>query len=125
MTQRRLLLVEDDLAFGRIVALILEDQVDVHCVGDADQALAALAEFEPDAIVSDMNMPRMSGVELYRKIQTNNSTRKIPFALMTGFTDDGDGPLQEARTEGIRQIISKDLGLDELRDTLLGLVNAC
>ena len=84
MTQRRLLLVEDDQAFGRIVALILEDQVDVHCVGDADQALAALAEFEPDAIVSDMNMPRMSGVDLYRKIQTNHATRKIPFALITG-----------------------------------------
>ncbi|MBR58848.1 MAG: response regulator [Myxococcales bacterium] len=121
MTQRRLLLVEDDLAFGRIVELILEDEVDVHCVGDAQQALAALAEYEPDAIVSDMNMPRMSGVELYRQIQTDTTTRDIPFALMTGFADDGDGPLKEARTEGIQQIISKDLELDELRDTILGL----
>ena len=89
MTARReplVLLVEDDLAFRRSVAAYLEDSG--FSVLEADDGLAALEildQHSPDVIISDIRMPRMSGLELLEALQQRPNS--APVIMISGTAD--------------------------------------
>ena len=59
-----ILFVDDDPAMREVMALILgEEGFDVVTAGDGFEALAELRKGTPDLIISDLHMPRMSGIE--------------------------------------------------------------
>jgi len=59
-----ILFVDDDAAMREVMALILsEEGFDVITAGDGLEALAELRMRTPDLIISDLHMPRISGVE--------------------------------------------------------------
>jgi putative nucleotidyltransferase with HDIG domain len=81
----RLLLVDDDPALRALLRTTFE-VVDIE-VEEADGALAALASIRarrPDAIVLDVRMPGMSGLELCRRLKTDPETDGIAVILLTG-----------------------------------------
>ena len=60
----RLLVVDDELSLREIVTATLEESgYDVAAANDGLDALKKLEEFIPDMIISDLQMPRMSGIE--------------------------------------------------------------
>src|SRR5271168_514973 len=70
--QTNILLVDDDPALRVILAALLSHEG--YCVQTAEDGVAALAAMElnlPDIIVSDLNMPRMSGFELLSTVRKN------------------------------------------------------
>lgn len=79
----KVLLVEDSLTQATQIQSILEEsshQV-VH-VSDGHAALAKLLEFEPDVVVTDLQMPEINGLELVERLQQDHPT--IPAILVTG-----------------------------------------
>ena len=82
---KRVLIVDDDLGIRRIV------QHSLQAIGGWEVLLAAsdsegvvIAEIEsPDAILLDVMMPGMDGIETFTRMQANSSTQKIPIILLT------------------------------------------
>lgn len=91
-----ILLADDDRvdtkAFLRALAKIdIERQVTVARDGqEAWELLTGAAALRPALIVLDINMPRLSGLELLRRIRGERSLRETPVFVLTTSDDEGD-----------------------------------
>lgn len=84
--QPLVLLVEDDLAFRRSVSAYLEDSgFSVLEADDGVAALELLRQHSPDIIISDLRMPRMSGLELLEVLK--NHAGAPPVIMISGTAD--------------------------------------
>ncbi|NGZ06470.1 MAG: response regulator [Magnetococcales bacterium] len=111
----RILVVEDDPVAGEMILAVLEGNGhEVHQTENGMEALAALESLPPfDLIISDMNMPLLSGIDLFREIREQGI--QLPFILLTG--DEPEGPLsREPRLDGC---LTKDFTLEESLPTLI------
>jgi CheY-like chemotaxis protein len=54
----------------------------------AEEALERIAETRPDLVLSDLEMPGMSGLELARRLRADPATSTIPFILATAASID-------------------------------------
>ena len=82
----RLLAVEDDPdARDLIVAILRQCQAEVKGVASAEEAMAALEEWQPDVLVSDIEMPGEDGYSLIRQVRLEDERRgpRIPAVALT------------------------------------------
>jgi putative two-component system response regulator len=110
---KRILVVEDNAAMRLSVAstLMLEHyQVDQAENGQA--ALALLQRVTPDLILSDINMPRMGGVEFYRVLRENPRWVLIPFIFLTA--DDSPDEIRLGRSLGVEDYLTKPIETADL-----------
>jgi len=102
------LIVDDEKDLCDIIAAELSSAgaqpVSVHNVAEARKYLA---KSHVDLVVSDIRMPKASGVELLDSVE-----KSLPVVLMTGFSDI---TVPEALARGARAVVSKPFDLDELR----------
>jgi DNA-binding response OmpR family regulator len=61
---KRLLIVDDDDAMRRLLRLNLSDSYEIIDTGKPEEALALTMEHKPDAILLDLLMPKISGIDL-------------------------------------------------------------
>ncbi|MBF0626772.1 MAG: response regulator [Magnetococcales bacterium] len=105
----RILVVDDDPVAGEMILAVLEGEGhEIRLVENGMEALSVL-DTDPDfgMIISDMNMPLVSGIDLFRELREQGKT--IPFILLTG--DEPEGPLtREPRLDGC---LVKDFTLEE------------
>jgi DNA-binding NarL/FixJ family response regulator len=113
----RLLIVDDQPLIRRALAMTLGVEADIEVVGQAadgqdaiDQALA----LQPDMVVMDLQMPRVSGVVATREI-----TARLPAARVVVLTTfDHDDLVFEAIRAGARAYLLKDAAEDEVLETI-------
>ena len=77
------LVVDDSMLMRYTVCRFLEERgyaVESACNGE--EALAALARTQPELIVTDMQMPKMSGAELITALKGNPETATIPIIIV-------------------------------------------
>ena len=68
--------------------LALENNGYSVCVAhNGEQALSKLSEKLPDLLITDINMPRMDGETLCRKIEEDNPNREFPILVLTSKTE--------------------------------------
>jgi DNA-binding response OmpR family regulator len=80
----RVLIVEDEPDMNNLLADVLRAYgFEPVQACDAEQALAAIASQPPDAILLDLMLPGMSGLELCRRLKTSRATRGIPVLILT------------------------------------------
>lgn len=110
--KRRILIVDDQVNTLRVLAAILQDEgYDVHMAENGPKALErfeALGKF--DAVVADLKMPGMDGLDLYRKMSAYDGS--VPFIIMTAH-----GTVQsavQAMKEGVSNYLIKPLNYEEL-----------
>jgi CheY-like chemotaxis protein len=113
-----ILVVDDDALAGEMIGITLE-MLD-HTVTLAENGIEAIEQIENNPnlnlIISDMNMPIMSGIELFQMLLENGV--KLPFILLTG---DDPSPLliQEPR---LSACVLKDYSLDQTLPPLIASV---
>jgi CheY-like chemotaxis protein len=95
---------------------------EVLTASDGASGLALAIRERPDLIVLDLEMPRMSGVEVARALAANESTRNIPKIAVTGYSLPGQ--LEEARKVGFTEILTKPCDPDDLLVMLHRLLDA-
>lgn len=83
--KERALIVDDDDELLSILKKYLENHgFEIITAANGAQALAAVPAGKPDVIITDVDMPRMDGFTLCRKIKEDRSTAGIPLIIMSG-----------------------------------------
>lgn len=86
-----ILVIEDEADIADLVAFNLRrNNFNVELSPDGLHGLAAARSLLPDLIVLDLMMPGMNGVSLFKELQRESATRKIPVIMLTarGQTED-------------------------------------
>ncbi|WP_457651754.1 response regulator [Rhodocaloribacter sp.] len=113
MENYSILIVDDEESIQDILGFYLGETYEVRMASDGEEALERIAEHAPDLIISDIMMPRMSGVALHEALQTRETTRAIPFIFLTALADD-QGPSLRLRP-GVDDYITKPFDFTQLR----------
>ncbi len=89
MTEKRILFVDDEPCMREIMAMLLiEEGYDVSTAVDGFDALVQLRSDTPNLIISDLNMPRMSGTEFLSVVR--HRFPSIPVIAISGAYSTGD-----------------------------------
>lgn len=92
MTQApRVLLVEDEYAQREVLAYNLEAEgFDVIQADNGEDALLLVDEDQPDMIILDWMMPKVSGIEVCRRLKMRPETRAIPVIMLSARAEEVD-----------------------------------
>jgi CheY-like chemotaxis protein len=116
--KKRILIVDDSksmLAFYRTVTSVM--QITVEAAENGRQALDILeSDNSFDLILTDLNMPVMTGIELTQKVRTNHSMGRIPIVVATTESEQSQKLL--AKKMGANDFIQKPFTADQLRDKI-------
>lgn len=82
-----MLIVEDDPAWRALYEVEFQDDFQVYAAVDGAQALAMVDWVQPDVIVLDLRMPRLSGVEFLRSLEARGV--RTPVVVCSAFLPDG------------------------------------
>jgi CheY-like chemotaxis protein len=125
----RVLLVEDNEADVRLTREALREAVDhvrLSAVGDGDKAIAFLRRDDgfadapqPDLVLLDVNLPRMSGLEVLDEMRADESLARIPVIMLTSSAAQSD--VEAAYARGANAYVVKPLELDAFMD-LIGAI---
>ncbi len=87
----KILIVEDDAALEALLAYNLEKEgYKISVANDGEDALLQIAEQVPDLIVLDWMLPKLSGIEVCRRLRAKQATKNIPIIMLTARTDESD-----------------------------------
>ncbi|WP_291105161.1 MULTISPECIES: response regulator [unclassified Flavobacterium] len=87
----KILIAEDSPTQAERLKILLEDSnYEVMIAKDGKTALGLLHDFQPDLIISDIQMPGMNGFELCWQVKSNPATRNIPVILLTSLSSKDD-----------------------------------
>src|SRR5262245_30171031 len=83
--KKRILIVDDEVSFARMVKLNLEKTgaFEVRTENKATYALAAAREFKPDLIILDVIMPNMDGGDVSNQFKRDPQLRDTPIIFLT------------------------------------------
>jgi DNA-binding NtrC family response regulator len=115
------LFVDDEPALLRGIARMLRDApLEVLTAGNAEEALAALRERDVDVLISDIDMPGMSGLELVKVVR-----REFPSVLRMLFSGAGTmDRAMEAINEGeVHRFFTKPFGLELFQATMAAMAD--
>jgi two-component system, chemotaxis family, chemotaxis protein CheY len=84
------------------------------------EALALLAEHPVAVIIADLNMPHMTGIQLLRRMKSNDRLKVIPIVIVT--TEGSQQRIEEMTGLGAFGYIRKPFHPEQLRDVLKPLV---
>lgn len=85
------LIAEDEDALATLLEYnFTKEGYDVTVAGDGEEALLHAAERTPDLILMDWMMPKLSGVEVCRRLRRRSETRTTPIIMLTARGDETD-----------------------------------
>lgn len=118
----KILIVEDQAMLLGAVATLLDLEDDFEIVGKAcngEEALRLCGETQPDIVLSDIEMPIMTGIELAEALHKSDFEGNI--IILTTFAR--SGYLRRAMDAGVRGYLLKDSPSDELADAIRRVAN--
>ncbi len=120
------LLVDDSFVMRRVLERALRQAglaiAEVFEASNGAEALDILTEQSVDLILSDVNMPRMGGLELLRQIRARRLAAGVPVVMVT--TESGEESVREAIAAGAQGYIRKPFTAEQVKQRVLSLVNA-
>ena len=115
------ILVVDDSRLMRLAhgQLLTKAGYAVIMANDGEEALALASANQPDLILLDMLLPKLSGPEVLQELQKNPQTAHIPVIVLSGLSQKNELKLRQAGASGF---IEKSSLEDDTSNTLLSLI---
>ena len=119
----KVLLIDDsDISLHFVSGVLLRAGYEVRTADDVDKLETMLGGWRPDIILTDVNMPGISGLELCRMLKSNYETAHVPVVLFSAVPNhELEGMARECEADGF---LSKANGLDRLPSELAQLIQA-
>jgi len=113
LPQSTVLIVDDNQQNVELLQAFLESlPVRLVTASDGVEALEKVQQHQPDLILLDIMMPRMSGFQVCRKLKGDPKTRDIQILMVTALNELGD--IEEATDCGTDDFVSKPVNKFEL-----------
>ena len=118
------LVVDDSAAIRKILTRVLRQTgmaiQTIHEAGDGQEALAVMAQHRVDLVLSDINMPKMDGLQLLASLKASSQWQKIPVVMIT--TEGGETKVAEAVKLGAAGYVRKPFTADQIKEKLVGIL---
>ena len=109
---KKILFVDDSASMRQVVGIALKNAgYDVTAAVDGQDAVTKLTE-RFDAIVTDLNMPNMNGIDLITAVKQNANNKFSPVIMLT--TESSDAMKKEGQAAGAKVWIVKPFKPDQL-----------
>jgi len=103
----RILIAEDHEPFARLLTKLLSRHgYETAHVADGVAALSAIASGPPDLLLLDLRLPKLSGIDLLKKLRASEKTRALPVVILTGVFK-GEKYALGARRLGVEHFLEK------------------
>ena len=112
-SSKQILIVDDEASIRQMIAVALE-MAGFRCLeaDNASLALQMIVDNKPDMVLLDWMMPKISGIELARRLRSDQQTAEIPIIMLTA-RDDEDHKVHGLEA-GIDDYITKPFSPREL-----------
>jgi two-component system chemotaxis response regulator CheY len=94
----------------------------IYEAGDGQEALETLKKQKIDLVLSDINMPKMDGLQLLASVRASAAWRSIPVVMIT--TEGGESKVAEAVKLGASGYVRKPFTADQIKEKLTGFLEA-
>ena len=109
----KILIVDDNQANCELLeAYLSEIECEVEMAVDGAEALTKVESFQPDIVLLDIMMPKLSGFEVCERLKSNNDTKHIMILMVTALNELGD--IERAVKSGTDDFLSKPVNKVEL-----------
>ena len=109
----RILIADDNLPNSELLEAYLSDlDCEIAMAADGMETLKQVNAFQPDLILLDVMMPKLSGFEVCRKLKDDPATRRIMILMVTALNELGD--IERAVQAGTDDFLSKPVNKLEL-----------
>ena len=113
----RILIVEDNaLNIKLFCDLLAAHGHQPEAVTDSRNALDAAKQFAPDLVITDIQLPHVSGIELIRMIRKDEQLAQVPIMAVTAYSAQGDE--ERIRAAGAQAYVSKPISVVRFAETV-------
>ncbi len=117
----RVLVVDDEEDLTAICAIALEGEFEVATANDGIQAVEKITLYEPDIIVLDAMLPKMSGYQLCQSLRRNCRFKRTPIIMISGKSSPRDR--EYALRLGATDFLAKPFSAEDLVTRLKTLIS--
>ena len=118
------LVVDDSAAIRKILTRVLRQTgmaiQTIHEAGDGQDALTLMAQHKVALVLSDINMPKMDGLQLLASLKASPQWQQIPVVMIT--TEGGETKVAEAVRLGAAGYVRKPFTADQIKEKLVGIL---
>ena len=120
---KKILVVEDETFLVKIYSVKLKKEgYDVAIATDGEEAVATAPRFDPDLILLDLILPKMSGFEVLAKLKANPATAKVPVIVLSNLGQSED--VERAKTLGaIDYLIKSNFSIQEVVEKIKSVLD--
>ena len=119
-----ILVVDDSAAIRKILTRVLRQTgmaiQTIHEAGDGQEALAVMALHRIDLVLSDINMPKIDGLQLLGSLKASPKWQKVPVVMIT--TEGGETKVAEAVRLGAAGYVRKPFTADQIKEKLVRIL---
>jgi len=113
----KILIVEDNaLNIKLFCDLLAAHGHEPEAITDSRNALDAARQFSPDLVITDIQLPHVSGLELIRQIRDDKKLAEIPIMAVTAYSATGDE--ERIRAAGAQAYVSKPISVVRFAQTV-------
>jgi len=113
----KILIVEDNaLNIKLFCDLLAAHGHEPEAVSDSRNALDTAKSFSPDLVITDIQLPHVSGLELIRMIRSDEQIAEVPIMAVTAYSAQGDE--ERIRAAGAQAYVSKPISVVRFAETV-------
>ena len=113
----KILIVEDNaLNIKLFCDLLAAHGHEPEAVTDSRNALDAARAFDPDLVITDIQLPHVSGLDLIRLMRKDDDLAKVPILAVTAYSARGDE--ERIRAAGAQAYVSKPISVVRFAETV-------
>ncbi len=120
---KKILIVEDDILLAKTLSEYLQDEgYSVYMAKDGLEGYSLTKKYKPDLVLCDINMPKMDGISMLKKIRSKDWGKKLRIMMLTNYSDE-EKVLEALKHSVFNYLIKSDWELEGVVDKIKEQLN--